>query len=204
MYTRGTMTMARMDEWAPWQRWVVWLLGWALYAGACWLLLASENAAARIVALVGLCASLLVLTYSSKAVLNERVRSIDRRQLHMVLPALLIYILLMLYVMPLADHTGTAWPKTLIVLSPMLPILVMTWAVVRYVNGCDELERLQHLEAAGVAVVVVSLAGMALGLLAAAKLIVVNGARVLLLVWPALGATYGLTCKWTKWRNRAR
>lgn len=196
--------MARMDEWAPWQRWVVWLLGWALYAGACWLLLASENAAARIVALVGLCASLLVLTYSSKAVLNERVRSIDRRQLHMVLPALLIYILLMLYVMPLADHTGTAWPKTLIVLSPMLPILVMTWAVVRYVNGCDELERLQHLEAAGVAVVVVSLAGMALGLLAAAKLIVVNGARVLLLVWPALGATYGLTCKWTKWRNRAR
>lgn len=204
MITRGTTAMARMDEWSAWQRWGVWLLGWVLYVGAFWLLLTSESLALRIVALIAVCAGLLVLTYSSKAVLNERMRKIDHWQLRTIMPAFLVYMLLVLYVMPLEAGIATPWLKALVVLSPMLPVLFIAWAIVRYVNGCDELERLQHLEAAGIAVVVVSVACMTLGLLAAAKLIVVNGPLVLLMMLPALCVVYGLACTWSKWRNRAR
>lgn len=196
--------MARMDEWSAWQRWGVWLLGWVLYVGAFWLLLTSGSLAIRIVALVAVCAGLLVLTYSSKAVLNERMRKIDHWQLRTIMPAFLVYMLLVLYVMPLEAGIATPWLKALVVLSPMLPVLFIAWAIVRYVNRCDELERLQHLEAAGIAVVVVSAVSMALGLLVAAKLIAVNGALVLLFILPALCVVYGLACAWSKWRNRAR
>lgn len=209
MYARGTLavaktTLARMDQWPAWSRWGAWLLAWVLYVGAFWLLLSTGNLAIRVVALVVLCLGLLVLTYSSKAVLNERVRRIDRWQLRVMLPAFLVYMLLILYVMPLEAKIATAWGKAIVVLSPMLPVLFIAWALVRYVNRCDELERRQHLEAAGVAVIVVSLACMTLGLLAAAKLITVNGALVLLMVLPALCLVYGLACTWSKWRNRAR
>lgn len=209
MYARGTLAVAktalgRMDEWPAWQRWGMWLLAWGLYVGAFWLLLATDHVAVRVVALAGVALGLLVLTYSSKAVLNERIRGIDRWQLRVMLPAFLMYMMLVLYVLPLADHMGTSGGKAIVVLSPMLPVLFIAWAIVRYVNRCDELERRQHLEAAGVAVIVVSLVCMSLGLLAAAKLIAVNGALVLLMVLPALCVVYGLTCSWSKWRNRAR
>lgn len=59
--------MAGMDEWSARQRWSVWPLGWALYAGAFWLLFSRDGLAARMVALVGICAGLLVLTYASRA-----------------------------------------------------------------------------------------------------------------------------------------
>lgn len=196
--------MGRMNEWAAWQRWSVWLIGWVLYVGAFWMLLAKENVVVRAIGLLGVCAGLWVLTYSSKAVLNERVRNIDRWQMRVVMPAFLVYMLVVLYVMPLADRLTLPWLKAIVVLSPMLPVLFIAWAVIRYVNRCDEMERRQHLEAAGLAVVIVSVVCMAMGLLAAAKLIAVNGALVLLMVLPALCVVYGLGCTWAKWRNRAR
>lgn len=201
---RGTMAMARMDEWSAWQRWGVWLLGWALYAGAFWLVFAAPSLPWRILALAGICAGLVVLTYSSKAVLNERIRKIDRWQVRVILPAFVVYMLLVLYVMPLADGFALPWLRAAVVLTPMVPVLFIAWAVIRYVNRCDELERLQHLEAAGIAIVVVSVASMTLGLLAAARVIVVNGALVLLMMLPALCVVYGFACTWSKWRNRAR
>lgn len=204
MHVRGTTMMGRMNEWAAWQRWSVWLIGWVLYVGAFWMLLANENVVVRAIGLLGVCAGLWVLTYSSKAVLNERVRNVDRWQMRVVMPAFLVYMLVVLYVMPLADRLTLPWLKAIVVLSPMLPVLFIAWAVIRYVNRCDEMERRQHLEAAGLAVVIVSVVCMAMGLLAAAKLIAVNGALVLLMVLPALCVVYGLGCTWAKWRNRAR
>ena len=196
--------MGRMDEWPAWQRWGTWLVGWLLYLGPFWLLFTTDSLALRLVALAVLCAGLLLLTYSSKAVLNERMRKIDRWQLYVVLPAMFVYMLLMLYVFPREAHIATPWLKALVALSPILPLVFVAWAVVRYVNRCDELERRQHLEAAGVAVIVVSLGSMALGFLGAAKLIAVDGALVLLMVLPTLCVVYGLACTWSKWRNRAR
>lgn len=196
--------MANMSEWPAWQRWGIWLLGWVLYIGAFWLVFASDNVALRVLALCGICAGLLVLTYSSKAVLNERMRNADRWQLRVIVPAFVVYMLLVIYVLPLEAGIATPWLKALVVLSPMAPLLLIAWAVVRYVNRCDEMERRQHLEAAGFALVTVSLVAMALGLLAAAKLLAVKGVFVLLMVLPALCVVYGVACTWSKWRNRAR
>lgn len=196
--------MGRMDEWPAWQRWGVWLVGWVLYLGAFWLLFVTDELVVRVVAVASICAGLLVLTYSSRAVLNERVRKIDRWQMRVVLPAFVVYILLMLYVFPHEKHIAAPWLKAAVALLPVLPIVFVAWAMVRYVNRCDELERRQHLEAAGIAIVVVSLVCMALGFLAAVKLIVVDGVLVLLLMMPALCVTYGLACARSKWRNRAR
>ncbi|MBS0432426.1 MAG: hypothetical protein JSS21_08510 [Proteobacteria bacterium] len=193
-----------MEEWPAWQRWGTWLFGWVLYAGAFWMLFVTANVAVRIAALAGIGAGLLVLTYSSRAVLNERVRKIDRWQLHVTLPAFLAYMLLMLYVWPLAAHIATPWLKAIVAISPALPLAFVAWAMIRYVNRCDEMERRQHLEAAGISVVVVSLGSMVLGFLAAVGLIRVNGALVLLFILPTLCVAYGLACTWSKWRNRAR
>jgi hypothetical protein len=204
MEMRGMTVIAKMDEWPTWQRWSALLFGWVLYLGGFWLLFDSHDLALRGLALVVLGAGLVLLTHASKAVLNERVRSIDRWQARTVLPALLVYILLALYVLPRVDQITTPWLKTVAALSPMLPLLFVAWAMVRYVNHCDEMERRQHLEAAGIAVLVVSLAGMSLGLLAAAKLIAFSGTMVLLAVFPTLCTVYGLACAWSKWRNRAR
>lgn len=204
MDTRGTMTMARMDEWPACQRRGTWLVGWALYAGGFRALLAWHGIPMQGLALVIVCAGLLLLAPASGAVLNERMRNINRRQVRVIVPAFLVYMLVVLYVMPLANRLTLPWLKAVVVLSPMLPVLFIAWAVIRCVNRCDEMERRQHLEAAGFAVVVVGVACMSLGLLAAAKLVAANGPLVLLMVLPALCVVYGVACTRLKWRNRAR
>lgn len=196
--------MERMSDWPRWQRWGAWLIGWIIYFGAFWLLFAADSIAVRVVALAGIFAGLLVLAYACRAVMNERMRNVDRRHLQVTLPAFLIYILLMLYVFPREAHIAEPWLKAIVALSPLLPLVFVAWAMIRYVNRCDEMERRQHLEAAGIALVVVGIVGMGLGFLAAAKLIAVDGTLVLLMVFPALCVVYGLICTWAKWRNRAR
>lgn len=204
MNMRGTTAMARMDEWPAWQRWGTWLSGWVLYLGGFAVLLMAGSWVVRGPALVVLCAGLVLVTYSSKAVLNERMRKVDRWQARVVLPTMVIYIVLMLYVWPMYSHITLPWLRIIVVLLPLLPMAVVVGALVRYVAHCDELERRQQLEAIGISAAVVSLVSFALGLLAATKLIVVNGALVLLLTFPALCIVYGMVCTWSKWRNRAQ
>lgn len=194
----------RMEEWPAWQRWGLWLFGWVLYGGAFVLVFAVSGIVPRIAAMLCVCAAMVVLTYTSRAVLNERMRKIDRWQLNVVLPAMLAYMVLMVYVFPREAHIAAPWLKVLVALLPMLPLLLVAWAMVRYVNRCDEFERRQHLEAAALAGVVVGVATLALGFLAASGLLRLNAALVLLLVFPALCLVYGLLCAWSKWRNRAR
>jgi hypothetical protein len=196
--------MQNMSEWPAWQRWGLWLFGWALSAGVFWLLISANGLIVRLFAIVLLCAAMLLLAYSSRAVLNERMRAVDRRRLRMVLPALVVYMLLMLYVWPMQEHIVQAWLKAVVALLPMVPMVFVILAMVRYLSRCDELERQQYLQAAGIAAATVSLVSMALGFLAGAGVIHVDGALALLLVFPALCTVYGSACAWSKWRNRAR
>lgn len=196
--------MVRMEEWPAWQRWGVWLCGWALYGGAFWLLFQFAGIAVRVVALAGICAGLLLLTHASAAVLNERMRKADRGYLRMVLPAFLAYIVIVLYLWPLGQHVASPVAKFALALTPVLPLVLVVWSMGRYINRCDELERRQHIEAIAIAAGAVGLVAMAFGFLAAAKLLAVDGALVLILVFPALAVVYGVVCGWSKWRNRAR
>jgi divalent metal cation (Fe/Co/Zn/Cd) transporter len=203
-FTMGRMAIGRMDQWPAWQRWGALVLAWVLYIGGFWLLLDNRELVVRGLALLVIVAGLLLLVYACKAVLNERVRNIDRWQMRAMLPAFLVYILLALYVLPLVDQIATPWLKAAAALSPMAPLLFVAWVMVRYVNRCDEMERRQHLEASGIAVLVVGLVGMSLGLLSAAKLAVFDATFALLMVLPALATVYGLACALARWRHRAR
>jgi cytochrome bd-type quinol oxidase subunit 2 len=196
--------MDKMNEWPKWQRWGVWLSSWVLYLGSFAVLLSFESWVMRGLALLALCVGLVLLTYSSKAVLNERMRKVDRWYVRVLLPTFVVYMVLMLYVWPMYSRIEVPWLKVIVVLLPLLPLAVVVWAMMRYMAHCDELERRQQLDAIGIAAAVVSLVSFALGLLAATKLIAVNGALVLLLIFPALCIVYGLACAWSKWRWRGR
>ena len=196
--------MDKMNEWPKWQRWGVWLSSWVLYLGSFAVLLSFESWVMRGLALLALCVGLVLLTYSSKAVLNERMRKVDRWYVRVLLPTFVVYMVLMLYVWPMYSRIEVPWLEVIVVLLPLLPLAVIVWAMMRYMARCDELERRQQLEAVGIAAAVVSLVSFALGLLAATKLIVVNGALVLLMIFPALCIVYGLACAWSKWRWRGR
>jgi cytochrome bd-type quinol oxidase subunit 2 len=196
--------MDKMNEWPKWQRWGVWLSSWVLYLGSFAVLLSFESWVMRGLALLALCVGLVLLTYSSKAVLNERMRKVDRWYVRVLLPTFVVYMVLMLYVWPMYSRIEVPWLEVIVVLLPLLPLAVIVWAMMRYMARCDELERRQQLDAIGIAAAVVSLVSFALGLLAATKLIVVNGALVLLMIFPALCIVYGLACAWSKWRWRGR
>lgn len=200
----GGITLAKMHEWPAWQRWGTWLAALVLYAGGLALLLGTRGVPGQVVGLVLTLAGLVLLSVSSRAVLNERMRSVDRWSVRVMVPTILVYMVLMLYVWPLQVRITVPWLKALVVLVPLLPLLVVVWATIRYVNRLDELERRQHLEAAAVAVVVVSVASFGLGLLAASGLMHLNAALTLLLTFPALCVVYGTASAWTRWRNRAR
>lgn len=158
----------------------------------------------RAAAIVVVCAGLVLLGHASRAVFNEPLRSHDRRKLRVMLPMLVLYFVFMLYVWPLEAQVTSRALKLLIALTPVLPLLVVAWAAIRYVARCDEFERRQHLESAALAAVVVGMATMALGFVAAAGLVKFKAGLVLLLVFPALCVVYGATCAWAQWKNRVR
>jgi hypothetical protein len=198
------MPMDKMSEWPTWLRWSAWLVSWAVYLGGFALLLMFHSLVVQGLALAVICMGLVLLTHATKAVLNERMRKVDRWQVRVVLPAFVVYMVLMLDVWPTYSRIELPWLKVIVALLPLLPLVVVVWAMMRYMAHCDELERRQQLEAIGIAAAVVSLVGFALGLLAATKLIAVDGALVLLLIFPALCVVYGLACGWNRWRWRGR
>jgi hypothetical protein len=129
----------------------------------------------------------------SQALGRERCRPADRRYMREFLPAMLIYMVVMLYLWPLQKGMPPGGLKTLLVLSPVLPIGWAILACVRYVLAGDEMERQQHLEAIAISAALISLVSMALGFLGAAKVLVLDGGMVLLFVYPAFCIVYGIT-----------
>lgn len=112
----GMLDIRTMDERPAWQRRGAWLVGAVLYGGSFRVLLATHGLWARLGALAGIGKGLVILTYTSRALFNERMRAVDRRHVRMTLPAFLVYIVTTLYVWPLADHTSTPWLKQVSVL----------------------------------------------------------------------------------------
>ncbi len=197
-------TFARMEQWPAWQRWSLLAFGWIVYLGAFVAAIMLHAVVLRVVAIVILCAGLVLLSHASRAVFNERLRSHDRWKLRVMLPTFVVYLVFMLYVWPLEAQVTSHGLKLLIALLPVVPLVVVVWASIRHVAHSDELERRQHVEAAALAGVVVGVVTLALGFLAAAGLLRLDAALVLLLVFPALCLVYGTACGWSRWRNRAR
>jgi hypothetical protein len=127
------------------------------------------------------------------------LRREDRRYLREFVPAMIAYFAIMLFVWPLHKTADATWLKGLIALLPALPIAGVAVSMFRYVTASDEFMQRLHLQALAVAAGVIAVGSMAVGFLSSAKVLVLDGSA-LLLVFPALCVTYGLTLAWAKRR----
>jgi hypothetical protein len=180
-----------MASWPAWGRWVAAAVAGGSFAVSFWLLI-QDGVLSRLVGLAMFAVSLPLMMRIGQAFSRERCRPADRRYMREFLPAMLIYMMVMLYLWPLQKGMPSGWLKTILVLSPMLPIGWAIVACVRYVLGGDEMERRQHLEAIAISASLISMVSMALGFLGAAKVLVLDGSLVLLFVYPAFCVVYGV------------
>lgn len=192
MSAQGRWGVAPMTGWPAWGRWLAVVLLYIWLIAGFWLMVRS-GFGLRLLGLAMFAAGLPFLVHSGRILMRERSRAADRRYTREFMPAMLLYMVVMLYVWPLQRGMPPGWLKTVTVLSPMLPIVWVIWASIRYVLASDEMQRRQHLEALAIGVSIVSVASLALGFLSAAKLLVLDASLVLLMVYPAICITYGVT-----------
>lgn len=129
------------------------------------------------------------------------MHALERRYGKEMATAGVLYLVAMLTAWPLALRMDVpTWRGALAVL-PVLPAALMLRAIYRHIRDSDELQRRLHLEALAISASVISLVSMALGFLAAAKVIVLGG-DVLLWVFPCLAFVFGVVRCWIQWRYR--
>ena len=118
------------------------------------------------------------------------MRSVDRRYTIEFVPAILAYVLIMLFAWPRIVTIASLELRGLAALLPVLPVLFVVRAIIRRITGGDELERRISLESMAIATTVVGVVSFAAAFLAIAK--VINpGTDVLIWVLPGLLAVYG-------------
>jgi hypothetical protein len=160
---------------------------------------------ARVLILILLVALTWLATYVSRAAAcseaEGEMRREDRRYLAEFLPAMAMYFAVMLFVWPLHKTVEPTWQKALIALLPAVPVTAIAISLFRYVMASDEFMQRLHLQALALAAGVVAVVSMAVGFLATAKVVSLDGS-VLLLVFPGLMLVYGPTLAWAKRRYR--
>lgn len=126
-------------------------------------------------------------------------RQAYRRYLREFLPAMAVYMAVMLLLWPQVPHLQNPWWKGALALTPVLPMVFVVRAMVRLVLGSDELEQRIHLIGLAAATACVGVVSMAGGFLAAAHVIALDG-TVLIWVFPVLVLSYGFARGWASRR----
>lgn len=129
------------------------------------------------------------------------MHALERRYGKEMAAAGVLYVVAMLTAWPLALRMDVPAWRGALALLPVLPAALMLRAIYRHIRDSDELQRRLHLEALAISASVVSLVSMALGFLAAARVIVLGG-DVLLWVFPCLAFVFGVVRCWIQWRYR--
>jgi hypothetical protein len=203
----GTMESLtrRIAAWPAWGRGLLLSLIMAGYFVVMALMTRLHGTGGRALTLALLVGLTLVLAYVSRAAAcseaEGEIRREDRRYIAEFVPAMAVYFALMLFVWPLHKTTDATWLRALIALSPALPVAAIALSLFRYVTASDEFMQRLHLQALALAAGVVAVVSMAVGFLAAAKVVSLDGS-VLLLVFPGLMLVYGPTLAWAKRRYR--
>ncbi|RDD80745.1 hypothetical protein DVJ77_16065 [Dyella tabacisoli] len=196
--TESSSVAIAANQRSPWRRWLL-LLAFVLMGVG----VVCVESGGRIAGMGALCAAVGMFFWIGY-VMNPReyVRAVDRRYKREFTAAMTAYVLMMLFVWPLAAQTQLLWVKALIALLPVVPIALVIRAMVRFVLGSDELQRRLHLEALALATGVIGLLSMALGFQIAAKVIALDG-TILFWVYPGLCVVYGTAHCWAERRYRA-
>ncbi len=133
------------------------------------------------------------------------MRSAHRQYLKSIIPATLTYVLVIFASVMLLRKIGPSGPaylRIVISLAPVIPVIFICRAMIRFVQNCDELERKIELESIALSCVVTGLLFLSLGLLASSKVITLDGPQVAIWVFPSLCGLYGFTKCVTSWRYR--
>ncbi|WP_281851563.1 hypothetical protein [Dyella sp. GSA-30] len=127
------------------------------------------------------------------------MRGIYRRYYREFVPAMLAYVVIMLFGWPYLHHVDQPLLKAVLALLPVVPIALVIRAMVRLVLGSDELEQRTHLVGLAVATAVVAVLSLAGGFLAAAHVVDLDG-TILIWVFPILMLTYSAGRSWANRR----
>lgn len=121
------------------------------------------------------------------------MRAVHKRYHRELFPAMGAYVVLMLGSVWLLKRIDELWPRTIVTLLPILPLLFVVRAILRVIRGQDELERRIDLESIATGTAVSSVGFFAYGLLLNAKILPpLDGATIAIWVWPVLCFCYGL------------
>lgn len=116
-----------------------------------------------------------------------------RRYLRAMWPLMIAYALLIYLAFWLLKRgIEPAALRALVALLPMVPLVLLMRAALRYLRGVDELQRRIETEAIGIASLIVSLSYFAGGLLHAAKVLRVDAGAAMFWVFPLLCGVYGI------------
>jgi hypothetical protein len=110
-----------------------------------------------------------------------------------------IYVVLVLFVWPLARTASGLPTRFMLAVLPAIPVVLVIVLMARKVLRSDELEQRMHMVALSIGTGVVGATSIMGGFLAAARVWRVDGA-ILLWVFPLLALVYGLSRNWLKWR----
>jgi hypothetical protein len=133
------------------------------------------------------------------------MRTVHRQYLKSFIPAMLAYVLVLflsIFILKKIGPLGPLYLRAALALAPVLPIIFVCRALIRFLRDCDELERKIELEAIAFSSLCTGLIFISLGFLAASKIIALDGATVAIWVFPALFGLYGLAKCFTSWRYR--
>lgn len=119
-------------------------------------------------------------------------RALSRRYTRELMPAMALYIGVMLVWRRLLALVDTAWLRILVALLPVLLIAWVMRAFVRYVRDCDELQRRIELESGAIAGLLLSAGYLAAGFLQTAGIIDIPAKVAMLWVFPSLCLLYGI------------
>lgn len=119
-------------------------------------------------------------------------RALSRRYLRELMPAIAVYVGVMLVWRRLLGMVDATWLRVVVALLPVLLVAWVMRAFVRYVRDSDEMQRRIELESGAIAALLLSGAYMAAGFLQTAAIIDVPAKVAMLWVFPLLSVMYGV------------
>ncbi len=133
------------------------------------------------------------------------MRTAHRQYLKTFIPAMIAYVVVLFASILILKKIGMDAPLTLralLSLAPIVPIILVCRALIRFLRDSDELERKIELEAIALSGLFTGLIFLCLGFLASSKIIYLDGAVVAIWVFPSLFGLYGVAKCISSWRYR--
>lgn len=133
------------------------------------------------------------------------MRTAHRQYLKTFIPAMIAYVVVLFASILILKKIGMDAPlalRALLSLAPIVPIILVCRALIRFLRDSDELERKIELEAIALSGLFTGLIFLCLGFLASSKIIYLDGAAVAIWVFPSLFGLYGVAKCISSWRYR--